>query len=83
MTNNTVTNDTATNDDATETPLVTADKSLCCGSGMCVLTAPGIFTQNDEDATVEVLVPRPDPSRMRDVREAVVSCPTSAIRLAE
>lgn len=69
--------------DASGTLLVTADTDLCCGSGMCVLTAPGVFSQRDEDGVVEVLVPRPDPARLKEVREAVVSCPTSAIRLAE
>jgi ferredoxin len=64
-------------------PRVTADTELCCGSGMCVLTAPGIFSQNDEDGVVEILVSSPGPERLKDVREAVVTCPTSAIRLLE
>lgn len=73
----------AANGTAGAGPRITADTELCCGSGMCVLTAPGVFSQNDEDGVVEVLVPNPDASRLKDVREAVVSCPTSAIRLLE
>jgi ferredoxin len=64
-------------------PRIAADTELCCGSGMCVLTAPGIFGQNDEDGVVEVLVAHPGADRLKDVREAVVTCPTSAIRLLE
>lgn len=78
-----MTTETLNTDTLSAGPRITADTELCCGSGMCVLTAPGIFSQNDEDGVVEVLVPNPGPNRLKDVREAVVTCPTSAIRLLE
>jgi ferredoxin len=62
---------------------VTADEERCCGSGMCVLSAPDVFGQREEDGVVDVLVPLPGPDLLPSVRTAVQSCPTSAIRLAD
>ena len=38
---------------------VTADRDVCIGAGMCVLTAPAVFDQSDDDGLVEVLVEAP------------------------
>lgn len=52
------------------------------GAGMCALTAPEVFTQDDEGLS-EVLPgrgevgPSPDPR----VREAVRACPVGAVRV--
>lgn len=64
-------------------PRITTEPDRCCGGGMCVLTAPSVFTQSDVDGVVELLVVHPSPDQLRGVRMAVQTCPTSAIRLEE
>ena len=59
---------------------VTADRDVCIGAGMCVLTAPAVFDQSD-DGLVEVLVETPDESAAAAVRDAVKLCPSGALRL--
>jgi ferredoxin len=58
------------------TPNVIADRNTCIGSGMCVFTAPGTFTQ-DGEAKVVVLTPSTDD--LETVRAAVEGCPTRAL----
>ncbi|WP_280268144.1 ferredoxin [Nocardia wallacei] len=53
------------------------DRERCIGAGMCVMTAPGIFDQDDEDGRVILLGTAPD--RESEVREAVQVCPSGAI----
>ena len=60
------------------TPKITADRDTCIGSGMCVFTAPGTFTQ---DATAKVVVLTPSTDDLEAVRAAVESCPTSALKI--
>lgn len=62
---------------------IAADITRCCGSGMCVLSAPEVFGQNDDDGVVEILVAEPEPEQLTAVRTAVQGCPTSAISLEE
>ncbi|MFC7304557.1 ferredoxin [Streptomyces monticola] len=55
------------------------EKERCVGAGMCALTAPGVFTQ-DDDGLSEVLPGgeyRDDGDTL--VREAVRACPVQAI----
>jgi ferredoxin len=60
---------------------VSVDSERCCGSGHCVLVAPEVFDQRDEDGIVILRDPSP-PAELDDaVREAAAYCPTSAIRL--
>jgi surfactin synthase thioesterase subunit/ferredoxin len=58
------------------------DKDACIGSGMCTLTAPSVFTQNDEGLS-EVLPGRADGDDDPLVRTAVHVCPVGAITLSE
>ena len=58
---------------------VRTDPRRCCSSGMCVLTAPGVFDQSEEDGTVRLLRAVPHPEEEVAVREAVDLCPTGAI----
>jgi len=58
---------------------VTVDQDVCCGSGMCVLTAPDIFTQRDTDGIVELRTDTVPPSHEDQVREAALLCPSGAI----
>ncbi|MBF6171931.1 ferredoxin [Nocardia blacklockiae] len=55
------------------------DRERCIGAGMCVLTAPGTFDQDDEDG--RVLLKRA-PDLAPDVRDAVQVCPSGALTLA-
>ncbi|ATL68350.1 ferredoxin [Nocardia terpenica] len=59
------------------------DGSRCIGSGVCVLTAPVVFDQNDTDGTA-VLRHSVPPAADRDaVRLAAQSCPAAAITVEE
>jgi ferredoxin len=49
---------------------------------MCVLSAPAVFDQSEDDGLVEVLVEAPDASDAAAVRDAVKLCPSGALRVA-
>lgn len=51
----------------------------CCGAGQCVLVAPDVFDQRDEDGVVVLLNPEPPASGYETVREAAAVCPAAAI----
>lgn len=58
---------------------VTVDQDKCCGAGTCVLLAPDVFDQRDEDGIV-VLLDEAPPEDLHDiVREAASVCPGVAI----
>ena len=61
---------------------VTADRDVCIGAGMCVLTAPAVFDQTD-DGLVDVLVDAPDEGAVAAVRDAVKLCPSGALRVTD
>ncbi|MDH6228530.1 ferredoxin [Streptomyces sp. MJP52] len=61
---------------------VTVDQGLCCGAGQCVLVAPEVFDQQEEDGLVLLLDPEPGARHAAAVREAAATCPTGAIGLA-
>jgi ferredoxin len=61
---------------------VTADRDVCIGAGMCVLTAPAVFDQTD-DGLVDVLVDAPDEGAAAAVRDAVKLCPSGALRVTD
>jgi ferredoxin len=64
---------------------VTANRDVCIGAGMCVMSAPDLFDQ-DDDGVVVVLAPAV--SGVTEVPEehaaaaarAVASCPSGALR---
>ncbi|MEU3186011.1 ferredoxin [Streptomyces sp. NPDC006923] len=60
---------------------VTVDEDKCCGAGQCVLIAPGIFDQREDDGIVVLLQAEPDESSQAAVREAAQVCPAAAIAL--
>jgi len=62
---------------------VHVDQEKCCGAGQCVLTAPEVFDQREEDGIVELLDPTPAESRHRAVKEAASVCPSGAIDVEE
>lgn len=61
---------------------VSADRTRCLGAGQCVLSAPEVFDQNDDDGLVVVLREFPSTAQEPAVAEAVGLCPNSAIRVA-
>ncbi|AZS83126.1 ferredoxin [Streptomyces griseoviridis] len=62
---------------------VTVDEDKCCGAGSCVLAAPEVFDQRDEDGVVVLLDAEPAAGRQPAVREAAAICPASAITVRE
>ncbi|MEU0005181.1 ferredoxin [Streptomyces sp. NPDC006314] len=58
------------------------DKDVCIGAGQCALTAPDVFTQ-DDDGYGTLLPGREDGVDNPMVRVAAQSCPVSAIRVTE
>ncbi|MEI5524816.1 ferredoxin [Streptomyces brasiliscabiei] len=55
------------------------DETKCCGAGQCVLIAPDIFDQRDEDGIVVLLDPTPPAPHHPSAREAAAVCPARAI----
>jgi ferredoxin len=60
---------------------VIVDEEKCCGAGTCVMIAPAVFDQRDEDGIVVLLQSEPDEGQQAAVREAANLCPAAAIRL--
>lgn len=58
---------------------VNADREVCCSSGMCALTAPEVFDQDDADGRVVVRVAEPSADQEAAAREAVELCPSGAL----
>ncbi|KHF43549.1 ferredoxin [Saccharomonospora viridis] len=59
------------------------DEDRCCGAGSCVLVAPDVFDQRDEDGVVVLLDPRPPERLHAACREAASVCPAAAITVME
>ncbi|QIP88318.1 ferredoxin [Streptomyces sp. Tu 2975] len=57
------------------------DRDRCAGAGMCALTAPEVFDQDDEEGLVVLLRPAPAPEQRAAARMAVGLCPAGAIAL--
>jgi ferredoxin len=55
----------------------------CVASGQCVLIAPDVFDQRDDDGMVVLLDDSPAPEHHTSVREAALVCPAAAILLTE
>lgn len=62
---------------------VEVDVPKCVASGQCVMIAPDVFDQRDEDGTVVLLDDTPAAELHADVRESAVICPAAAIRVVE
>jgi ferredoxin len=61
---------------------VEGNRDVCVGAGMCVLTAPDVFDQDDE-GIVKVLHEQPDAAEEPAVRQAVTLCPSGAVRVKD
>ena len=62
---------------------VTIDQEKCIASGQCVLTAPAVFDQREEDGIVVLLNPSPPGGAGWDAREAATLCPALAITVED
>ena len=61
---------------------IRADRSVCIGSGNCVLVAADLFDQ-DEEAVVVLLTDSPTAGQEDAAREAVNRCPSGALSVVE
>ncbi|SEP47615.1 ferredoxin [Amycolatopsis saalfeldensis] len=62
---------------------VVIDQDRCVGAGQCVLAAPEVFDQREEDGIVVLLQENPPEELHTQVREAAQICPALAIELAD
>lgn len=62
---------------------VEVDTGMCIGAGMCALTAPEVFGQDDVEGVVVLADERPPPHLHDAVRDAVNRCPAAVIRVHE
>jgi len=62
---------------------ITVHEDKCCGAGSCVMAAPDVFDQRDEDGIVVLLQASPGEDQLDAVREAASICPALAIELNE
>lgn len=60
---------------------VEVDEDLCVGGGQCVMAAPDIFDQRDDDGVVILLEVNPPEGRIEATRRAELLCPAAAIRV--
>ncbi|NJP97255.1 ferredoxin [Nonomuraea sp. FMUSA5-5] len=61
---------------------VTVDEDRCCGAGNCVLLAPEVFDQREDDGIVLLLNAEPAETEHARVREAAAVCPAGAIEIS-
>ncbi|OLO25830.1 ferredoxin [Streptomyces sp. MNU77] len=62
---------------------ITIDEEKCCAGGQCVLAAPEVFDQRDEDGVVVLLNAAPPAEHQPAAREAAQLCPAAAIHVQE
>ena len=62
---------------------VHADTAVCVASGQCALLVPAVFDQREDDGIVVVRNEEPPPDQHDAVRQAVLICPSGALRLVE
>jgi ferredoxin len=62
---------------------VTIDEDKCCASGQCVVAAPDVFDQRDDDGIVILLDASPAAEYHQAVRDAAAVCPAAAILVRE
>jgi ferredoxin len=62
---------------------VIVDTQKCIASGNCVLSAPDVFDQSEEDGIVILLSEHPTPEQADAARQAARVCPSMAILVEE
>jgi len=61
---------------------VSVDQDMCIGAGQCVMTAPRVFDQRDDDGVVILLDETPAEPDQEAVRNAAAVCPAAAITVS-
>jgi ferredoxin len=62
---------------------ITIDESKCCAAGQCVLAAPDVFDQREDDGIVVLLDADPPEDQYDSARQAAAVCPAAAIEVRE
>ncbi|WP_156758562.1 ferredoxin [Actinokineospora pegani] len=62
---------------------VEIEEFKCVGAGHCVVAAPEVFDQRDDDGVVILLDADPPEHEHENTREAAQLCPAAAILLLE
>lgn len=62
---------------------VTVDQKICASSGNCVMNAPEVFDQREDDGVVVLLEPNPPADQAEGARRAAAACPALAIQIEE
>ncbi|MDX3853399.1 ferredoxin [Streptomyces sp. AK02-01A] len=62
---------------------ISIDIDKCCGAGQCVLAAPEVFDQRDEDGIVMLLDADPPAGQYENARQAAAVCPAAAIQVRQ
>jgi ferredoxin len=62
---------------------VIVDTEKCVAAGQCVIEAPEVFDQRDEDGVVILLNESPGEDQLEAVRRAAELCPALAIVVVE
>jgi ferredoxin len=62
---------------------VLVDQDKCVGSGQCVLAAPTVFDQRDEDGIAVLLTETPTEDAWEGTRQAARICPALAIEVED
>lgn len=60
---------------------IIVDRETCFGAGLCVLTEPAVFEQDQDDGRVLLVTEQPDESARATVEEAVRTCPSRSLSL--
>ncbi|MFF0333383.1 ferredoxin [Streptomyces fimicarius] len=69
----------ASTDQVPEAGRVGVERGRCVGAGQCVLAAPAVFDQDEQDGLVLVLDEEPAASQSEAVHHAVWVCPSGAL----
>ncbi|MGW0711421.1 ferredoxin [Streptomyces sp. NPDC002643] len=62
---------------------VELDEPKCVAAGQCVMVAPDVFDQREDDGVAILLEAHPSAELHEGVREAAAICPAAAIHLVE
>jgi ferredoxin len=62
---------------------ISIDQDKCVAAGSCVMAAPDVFDQRDEDGIVVLLNAEPPAELAGDVHQAASVCPALAITVEQ